>query len=342
MSGPIDSTVATKRGAVVLSARVYERFRTEHHDLFVQTWADLIERGEAKPLTQAQLRSVYEGNPSGESIIAVAEHEGAWAGVIAAIPTTLIEPEGKRAPAYQIGDFMVHPDWRGQALGKALLMKLTGALDQRETHVYTFPNTRSINIFLRNGYRELRSLRTTVYPLLPAAILGRGLFRSDCRATEVSLDRACEVADGLVSGGPGRGSIEKSGAYLRWRYGLIRDRRDFVFSLFDAAAGESPVLCVWSRFRYRGVPVQVLVDYVAGRSGRIPTGSLARQGLSRGAWVGACNLEESEAASAPWLSVRMPVRFDPRPGRLLVRDGDRASAQLVSVCRFTMGDWMGF
>ena len=342
MSLLMNSTIDTKRGAIDLSARIYDRFQTEHHDLFAQTWANLIERGEAKRLTQAQMRCVYECNPSGKSLVTVAEHDGTWAGVIAAIPTTLICRNGTRERAYQIGDFMVHPDWQGHGLGEALLLQLTEALDRLQAPVYTFPNTRSINIFLRKGYRELRSLRTTVFPLLPAAILNRSLFHRDGRGREISLGSACEIADDLVRAPRARGSIEKSGAYLRWRYGLIRDPQDFVFSLFGAAAGEPRALSVWSRFRYRCVPIQVLVDHVESPEGRIPIGPVAWQGMRRGAWIGACNLEDSEASSAPLLSVRMPTRFDPRPGRLLIRAEDGASAKLFSECRFATGDWMGF
>lgn len=324
---------------IELSVRSYECFQQEHHTLFVRTWYELAAKGEAKALSESQLRSVYDKNPAGISHVAVAEHEGRWAGAIAAIPTKMVLLDGTRETAYQIGDFMVDLDWRGHGLGKALLSSLTGALENLK--VYTFPNKRSIRIFLRNGFEEVRSLRTVVYPLRSASRTKRGRSAGD-QVREVSLDEACKIADLLLRKRSARGGIEKSGEYVKWRYSLIRDSDDFTFSSVAGAEGEPVALAVWSLLRHKGVQMQVLVDHIEAAGEEVPISALAAEGRRRGAFLGVVNLEEWELSSAPPLSIRMPAMFDPRPGTLLVRAIDRDSAKLLAECSFATADWMGF
>lgn len=322
---------------------VYERFDPRHYDLFMRTWGGFIAKGDARLIREDQLRLLYEANPAGNSLLTTIEENGIWIGAISAIITDLILPDGSHRKAYQIGDFMVDPSQQGRGLGGKLLRDLTRFLAQRGDCVYTFPNIRSIGVFLKQAYLELRSIPLVMYPLWPASLVPGLRFGSKTRAWEVPHEEACRLADQLLTASPrARGAIAKSGAYLQWRYERMRDPDNYRLLVVEKSGSSSPTVVVWSPFRYRGIMCQVVVDVIGNPGNPPPLCAAARHGMRERALIGVHNMERRSGWSLPPLSIRIPRRYDPRPARLLVPPDDRLSAGIFSMCDFTTGDWMGF
>jgi GNAT superfamily N-acetyltransferase len=332
----------TRRGVVTVLSYIYDAFDARHYDLFMRTWGEYITTGSARSLTEAHFRNLYESNPSGKSVIAVAEQEGDWVGSISAIPTSILCTDGGRKKALQVSDFMVDPLWQGQGLGGKLVQQLTEHLCDFHLPIYTFPNIRSVGVFLKQGYLELRSIPAVVFPLLPTGLFSRSAFHPGRRGRNVSIEEACQTADGLIALPRSNVVIEKSGTYLQWRYGQIRDRRDYCFTLVDPAKDNPPTLVVWCRFLFRKIPVQVILDVLSEEDAIPPFSEVAWAGMKEGAIFGVNNVERAAGTSLPLLAVQVPLRYDPRPARLLVPPNDKLSKTLFAACRFTTGDWMGF
>ena len=237
---------------------LYKQFDPKHYDLFRRTWAGFIAKGNAKRIRQDQLRLLYEANPAGHSFLTIIEFDGAWIGAVSAIATDIILPDRTITKAYQIGDFMVDPIQQGRGLGGLLLRELTTYLSQVRQPVYTFPNTRSIGVFLKQAYKEIRSIPLFAYPLLPAATARRLGLWPKARVREITIIEAGRVADELLDALDGRGSIAKSGPYLHWRYAQMRDQGDYVFSLVDPPGSGPPSVVVWSPFLYRRILIQAV------------------------------------------------------------------------------------
>ena len=317
----------------------YPCFERPHHELFLRTWQMHINSGTGPHITEEQLRCLYERNPAGESVVAAARRSGEWVGSVAAIPTKIHAPEGGFTKAFQIGDFMVDPRFQGRGLGGRLLAALTRFLRSSEIPVYTFPNHRSIPIFLKQLYSELGYIPVCVMPLLPAALASVGpLKRSSVRV--LNLEEASALADELTKPLPRPAAIVKSSEYIQWRWSLIRNVADYRFLRIESSDDAPPVMVVWRRFKYQRVPLQLIADFVSSGSDVIPLGAVAFDGVRKGAWMSVCNIEPEMRASPP-LAIRVPMKQDPRQARLLVPPGDTRSSNLFANSRFVMGDWMG-
>ncbi|MCA9759500.1 MAG: GNAT family N-acetyltransferase [Candidatus Eisenbacteria bacterium] len=324
-----------------LSVRQYSKIDPEHYSLFRATWAPHVDRGQGKMLDPDQLRRFYEENPAGPAVLAVATEGAQWQGAIAGIPTLLDDVDGTVTRAYQIGDFMVHPEAQGKGLGRKLLDALSRELKAMEDPVYTFPNRRSIGLFFRLGYTEVRRLDLLGY----STHLLRSLSGRRARHIEtdrLSLSEACEFADtlGKASGSAQRRGRHKDGGFIDWRYARVRTATDYRFLGIRDRERDGGAILVWTPFKYRGVTVQVIVDSVSWSGETSLVGIAAADAVREGVAAGICNLDRGQRR--PVGAVTVPKRLDPRPGRLLVPGEDPVSMSLAQQATFTTGDWMGF
>ena len=299
----------------------------------MRCWSQHIRTGTGKQVSAEQHRRVYETNPSGKSLITVARLEDRWVGAVSAIPTNLVRNSSVRT-SLQIGDFMVDAEQQGQGIGFRMLEDLTRCLAQSDRRVYTFPNSRSIGLFLKQGYRELKRLPSTLFGLVP----GLPLLKRGVHSEDLVLADAAAVADKLARAGTLPTSLLKDGAYLRWRYSEIRAPAQYRFTVIRPRSGQGEQLLVSTRYRFKGIPFVVLLDVIPRkRHERI---SLTH--LSGGWSLGFGHRERDLADFRPRAGIEASDRFDPRPMRLLVPPQDDGSAELFSECYFTTADSMGF
>ncbi len=241
----------------------YENFRPEHFELFQRTWSDFVRSGEVQPLAADQLKRCYEENPSGVSILAVARADSRWVGAVSAIPTKLRASGGALHTAYQIGDFMVDPDWQRKGVGTRMLAALTEALLGQSKLVYTFPNPRSIGVFFRHHYEELRHVAGRI--MVPLVESCRACSSESCE--QVSLTQAMEIADTLTQQEQHLLTILKNGDYFQWRYGKMRDSNRYDYWACQSDDGGCDGLLVSMVHRFRGMRFSVLLDAL-GSEGR--------------------------------------------------------------------------
>ena len=340
--GRVEIAKANRLGRSHLQCAAYPRLDPAHHRLLTKTWQKFVEAGEAKGMSSEQLKGLYEENPAGESVVAWIEHEGVWVGAISAIATVIRRPDGKRLKSFQIGDFMVDPEWQGQGLGRMLLAALTEFLASCAEPVFTFPNARSIGLFLKAGYSELRRIPSLLYPLFLSVPLGAMIYRDRISVRDVALEEGKVVTDELMEFPRRSAMIDKSGAFIEWRYGLVRNIKDYTFSVVEDQSEGAIGLFVWSVHRYKGIGVQVVVDSLWTNRSSMAPDLIAGRGLSKGAVIGVTYEDPLEKQSGPHLAVSVPRRYEPRPARLLVPPGDSSSEALFRSCAFMTGDWMGF
>jgi len=285
---------------------------------------------------------MYEANPFGKSFLAVAEIDGKWMGTISGIPCDIVRPDGRTVTAYQIGDFMVDPAVQGRGLGHRLLSNLTEILRDGKAPIFTFPNRNSVGIFLRQGYHQLRSIPSVIFPTMVAALVDRLGFREPIRRRNASVEEACSVADLLHEKPSSMVKLAKNGAYVRWRYSKIRDAGNYCFCVLEDSNTGIKCLVVWCRFVFRRISFQIVVDIIGVEEPRSPLGRVAWPALKEGILIGFNNVERQSLRVRTPLSIRVPISLDPRPARLLVPPDDDASSSLFSKCQFTTGDWIGF
>lgn len=318
---------------VTISSCLYETYDSRHHNLYVRCWSQHIRAGTGKQVKAEQHRHQYAFNPFGRSFVTVARTGDRWVGAISAIPTRLIRGSIVQE-AFQIGDFMVDAEKQGQGIGFRILKDLTRCLAGSGRPVYTFPNSRSIGLFLKQGYRELRRLPSTLFAIVP----GVQFLKRDAHAEDVPLGDAAALADKLALTDSQPMCLLKDGAYLRWRYAGIRDPSAYRFTVMTPQSGTDEQLLVSTRYRFKGMPFLVLLDVIPRKRHE----SIGLTHLQGGLSLGFGHRERDLADFRPRVRMDVPGRFDPRPMRLLVPPNDEGSAELFSACYFTTGDSMGF
>ena len=316
----------------------YQKYDPEHTALYQRTWSQYIESGQGKALTERQIQAYYHQNPHGNALLTIAAHQGSWVGSVAAVPTRCGQSDSEAKLFYQVADFMVDPSFQGQGVGTRLVAHLTEVLSDRNYLTYTFPNTRSSGVFLKNGYRIVREIPTRIFlPQIESIIQ-----RSDSNLKEISLFDAERAAEELTQANRQHYSIIKDGAYIKWRYTEIRSMEDYQFYVLHSNNNQLHALIVTTVYRFSGVPFLIILDLIVREdsdlssvfSRNIPGHSPLQLGFS--------TIDADYPKARIKAGVRVPKRFNPRPVILLSRPNSDPSFDLASSCRFVTADWHGF
>lgn len=199
------------------------------------------------PLSDAtRYEWLYRANPYGPAVawIAVDEGRGETVGMASAFPRRAVR-EGKDERCWVLGDFCIHEQYR--TLGPALSLNracLSGVDEGAVAFCYDFPSDRMMAVYRRLGIQPFgqmirfakvlrwgRKLRGAVS--VPGIRTGLGILGSIAdlrparrtatpRGTTLALqDKDCDGAfDDLDRANRGRSRLhlERSSAYLNWRY----------------------------------------------------------------------------------------------------------------------------
>lgn len=339
---PSEKELGKEQHAPTISTFVYDKYDNRHHDLFMRTWSKFIATGEAQPIDAEQLRRTYENNPSGASVLAVAELDGNWVGSASAIASTVIHSDGTCERSLQISDVMVDDAAQGKGIGWKLLVSLTSFLAESDELVYTFPNSRSIGLFLKQDYQELRRIPSVVGFIGIDAVLSLLSFSRSSVTRQISLRETCSIADQLLTVERSQACLKKDGAYIDWRYSMIRNEANYRFMVSETPSGEILALNVVCPYKFKGIPFMVVLDAISGKPHHKLRQSLAQTALSERYPFSLFHRDNHTPHSTPLVACGVPIYFDPRPYRLLTPPSDTHSAELFSNCRFTAGDGMGF
>src|SRR5262245_27458927 len=117
-----------------------------------------------RQLTPDFLRWKYS-SPSGNSMVAVVERSGQAVAMASASPLWVQDRSVGRRRAWQIGDIVTAPAYRGQGLFRACLTTLCEAVPTGDI-ILCFPNGNSHSEILRQDFTPVVYLRYNVRPAL--------------------------------------------------------------------------------------------------------------------------------------------------------------------------------
>jgi hypothetical protein len=97
--------------------------------------------------------------PAGEAKLAIAYLDGKMVASSAMVPCRVVTTGGKRALGWQVGDVVTAPEVRGRGLFQGTLQALLAAVKDDEVP-FAYPNARSMQAFVKIGWREFDLVAT--------------------------------------------------------------------------------------------------------------------------------------------------------------------------------------
>jgi hypothetical protein len=252
--------------------------------------------------TEEYMRWQYFDNPAGPARIWAAKHDGRIAASYAAIPHRLHQ-NGSTALSWRVQDVLTLEEHRGQGLYHQLASRAAKDLFTPEYPLnFTFPNDKSKNGFIRNGWTAPFRLPLKVkspldFPRFPAP-----------QARELSAFGLEEEAIWAAARRRLGFGVERSAAYLNWRYFANPKSKYRAFRL------DSLVLVLKLYKREDGVLCSHLVDLFQAEA----DGELARRAFAH--WVGfsldhGCGFMSCWSAKGSDLEPSLTeAGFGPQPG----------------------------
>jgi len=185
----------------------------------------LFEASFGRPMRGDYWHWRYLDNPAGGPAIELA-WDGATLAAHYAVSPVMLEADGQPLKAALSMTTMTHPDYRGMGLFPKLAEKLYARLaEEGYGLVFGFPNVQSHRIFARDlGWRDLAPV-----PMMRLNLVAARL-KEDAVAVEAG---AGDFAP--FSGGAGI-TLQRSAAFLRWRFGQEPERDYSFFKSEDGAA----------------------------------------------------------------------------------------------------------
>ncbi len=333
----------------------YPRYdRENHYRLFGEAWAEHFASGGQSRHPTATLANLYENNPAGESLLAVARDGTKWAGALSAIPFRVRMNDSEIITAYQLSDAVVSPAYRRRSVLTRLVERLTRELDALpRTVIFTFPNRRSRTAFIRNGFRRVRALPTRFYIPSPAGLAFRldpkektyrKFNRPVARCREVGHDEAAELTAGRDTLLP---RLVRDRGYLGWRYFQTAGENRFrLLAIESLPSGESLIAAVTCH-RYGRGKYTIFLELLPQTEEDNPrwlSGLLLTLGHQGGCGLLYANERIGSRPLSPAWGAPLPERFNPRPVELLIRPrkGNEELEKKFLDVKFTTADWLGF
>ena len=256
-------------------------------------------------------------NPAGPSWCAIAMEGSQCVGSVMALPMSFPGKIG-----YQIGGFFVDKNHQGKGLGTKLLTELTSTLKNKpDSFIYTFPNSRSIDVFYKIGYKSMERVPTYILPWK------MGLMKLEIASpSEVSFEKMnCVDTSGLI----------RDIKFIHWRYcGPGTDAR-YKF-LIKRTNEHIDFVLVITNHKFRNIQFTVIVDIITSSPHFYPVAIRAAQCLRKFTYINT-NIPNSYL---PFIKVSIPEKVNPRPVFLLAYPSsniDTGIAQWIMT-----GDWFGF
>jgi GNAT superfamily N-acetyltransferase len=166
-------------------------------------------------------------NPFGRSYLLVGESSGTIVGLRAFLRWRLRSGDN-RISAVRAVDTATHPEYRGQGIFSRLTRRAIVDLRQEADLVFNTPNAKSLPGYLRMGWQPVGTVRPSVRVCRLGAIL-RAVRSSDTIGSRPRVEappassvfNQVDEVDRLLEqdGFDQRLRTDRSGAYLKWRYG---------------------------------------------------------------------------------------------------------------------------
>ncbi len=340
---------------ITFKVKSYPRYdRENHYRLFTKAWAEHFAAGGQSRLSPATLANLYESNPAGAAILAKARKGDEWVGTLSAIPFRVQLDQQTLVTAYQLSDALISPRYRRQGIMTRLVETLTRELDfPSPSIIYTFPNLRSCDAFLHNGYRRGRVLPTRFYFPSPSALAYRldpedktyrRFQQAVARCRDIGLDEAYELISSQETPFP---HLIRDQAYLKWRYFQPAGEDRFRLLAIEPLPSGAPLIAVVTCHRFRQRKYSIFLELLPETGKNNPpwlAGLLTKLGRQRGCGLLYSNNKIGGGLLSPAWGVPLPHRLNPRPVELLIypQPGNHDLEEIFLQTRFTTADWLGF
>jgi GNAT superfamily N-acetyltransferase len=302
-------------------------------------------------------------NPGGQTWFAMARERDRCVGTAAATPFRFRTRAGRLLTGFQLGSIAIDPSFQRQGVGSRLIAEITAYLaDKPDSFTYIYPNTRSMQVLLRQGYETAAAIPTYVH-LPTVAFLGipgraeaKFLVRDGYGGswdveivTPSVLSRAMAL---FPEDDGGAGGFIRDAAYCRWRYCGPHTESRYQFAVLRPQTGNGGAVVVLTSHEFNGIRFTIVVDlFSASPSRHYGPAITAAQIYGSRAWarlvysasnipILACLRRGLKAKS--W-RVTVPDFANPRPIKLLLHtessgvDRDELANGVAPA-----GDWMGF
>ena len=302
-------------------------------------------------------------NPGGRTWLAMARENGRYIGNVAAIPFRFRTNAGRLLTGFQLGSIVVDPSMQRQGVGSRLIAEITSHLaDRPDSFTYIYPNARSMQVLLRQGYETAATIPTYVHlpTLASLGIPGRaegGFALRDGHggAWDVEVVKPSGLSLALASFPEDHGAAGgfiRDAAYCRWRYCGPDTESRYRFAVLRSQMGDGTVVVVLTSHEFNGIRFAIVVDLFS-----------ASPGLHYGPAVKAAQIYGSRESARlvysntnipilsrlrrgrkgmPW-RVAVPDFANPRPIKLLIHpESSDVGADELADSVALAGDWMGF
>lgn len=312
-------------------------------DLQRAAFAELLDQrgASSEHLVPAYFRWKYHP-PAGPAWIAVVRDGAGYAAANAMFPVTLRHGD-RLVRAFQSCDTATRPEARGKGLFGACLRALSAALAPDDVF-FGFPNASSIRGFEKLGWRVRAPVDVFVKPLWGGYGGDDPAIRTLARAGVTDLG-ATDIGAALAAAWPGRTALDRSAAYLRWRY-LEHPVFAYAGFVYDDGAGRVGLAVVRPATVF-GRRVAVALELV-GTDAAVERSLAARVR----AWASAERLHPIVRFDTALPLVRalaggyVPVWARLLPKRQILMGapmgGEAAAVAFDAPWRVQMGDWDGF
>jgi GNAT superfamily N-acetyltransferase len=169
-------------------------------------------------------------NPFGRSYLMVGETAGRIVGLRAFLRWRL-RSGADRLPAVRAVDTATHPEFQGRGIFARLTRRAVEDMRREADLVFNTPNEKSLPGYLKMGWEPVGTLRVSVRPRRPRALIRAVRPRQDAgpppRVEAPPAARVLDEVDGLyrlleaAEGDDPRLRTEGTQAYLKWRYGRV-------------------------------------------------------------------------------------------------------------------------
>lgn len=275
--------------------------------------------------TKKIIRTFSAINPGGISIIAYVVIDGKRQACCAAIPFRIMN-NGIELIGYQIGSFFVGSKYHGIGLGTKLLKELSKYFDSTN-FIFSYPNSRSINIFNKNGYEVTENVPTYIYITAISKILS---FNSIC--TDIVKNISYE-------------EVINTYVWPEECEGLIKDKSDFIWKYFEedgkykfysVNVKSTKALVVIVEHHFMGIKFNIIKDIYCNENDKYEDiiKNLARNfSILSIIYINSSRIKNNELSF-----IRIPNSINPRPIRLVNRGLNKTTIKFDTIT----SDWMGF
>lgn len=309
---------------------IITKFESDHGNDIVEitenSFRYVVERERPKKSQVSKIINTFsETNPAGCSIMAYALVGNMRVACCAAIPFRVHTDFGENI-GYQIGSFFVRNEYHGIGIGTKLVEDLTSFFDKK-LFLFSYPNKRSISIFLKNGYQVAEIIPTFIYLSGIARIIS--IFNR--RDKEIKLLNYKEALDSFDWVGSSSGLIKDKLDFI-WKYSYDEG----IYQIYRINFDNINALIITTEHLFMGIRFRIICDIYRPKKSNIKL--IIKNFSLHIPFFSILYLNSSTLKGFTFPFFKIPKKLDPRPIIMVNRIANIQNLNFETIT----SDWMGF